>query len=205
MNDERPVPSTPPPDHPAVADLHAELRAAGACPEAVVWAEGKDAKTIWDTCTRPEWLAWWIGRCSGGEPYSDARRPVVAMLCEIARLGLPSFEARYPGDRRPRACLEIHERWSKGESVPRADLKRAKADAAAASWSAYAAAAYYAAASVSAWSAADAADAAAALSASLSADAAAVAAAASGSAAVLAIIRKHYPVMPAFKGVSDAS
>jgi hypothetical protein len=106
------------------------------------------------------------------------RRVRVLLAAEWAGAVLPIFEAKTPGDDRPRKAIEAAEAWADGPSEARrkaaAAAAAAAADAAyAADAAAYAADAAYAAAAAAAAYAADAADAAA-----YAADAASAAAAA---------------------------
>jgi hypothetical protein len=139
-----------------------------ACDDARAWIADRDLATAWAECKRGDWMLWLTGQTIAGGPWSDERRPLVGAAVRCARLALPIYEARYPGDRRVSDCLDAFGRWAAGEDVPR-DVLIAARRAAAAARSAAAAAAD---------AAADAADAAA-----YAADAAAYAAAAAAYAA----------------------
>lgn len=82
---------------------------------------------VWDKCERGDWMLWLAGRLAG-EPGS--RRPLVLAACECARLSLPIFEARYPGDKRPRRAIETAEAWARGE--PGVTIERVRSAAHAA-------------------------------------------------------------------------
>ena len=58
--------------------------------------------------------------------------------CQCARLVLPIFEERYPGDARPRKAIEAAEAFALGQ-IGKAELEKAYANAADASRAAYAA------------------------------------------------------------------
>ncbi|TXH42411.1 MAG: hypothetical protein E6Q97_35780 [Desulfurellales bacterium] len=95
---------------------------------------------------RGDWMLWLLGRLAG-PPMSALRRPLVGAAAECARLALPVFERRYPGDARPRAALDLCDRFAHGESIDQKTMRDvyAAADAtrrAAAAAAAYAAAAY---------------------------------------------------------------
>jgi hypothetical protein len=81
---------------------------------------------------------------------SDAHRQVRLRIlgeaaCDMAEMVLPKFEAKYPGDLRPRSAIETARRFWRGEAAIeelRAAKAAAYAAAAAAAASAYASAAY---------------------------------------------------------------
>ena len=116
-----------------------KLEALGACEEAVEWAKESGHKTLaaaWAECPRGDWMLWLAGRVAG-KPGSDSRRPLVLAACECARLTLPRFEERHPGDKRPRIAIEVTERWARGgEGAPSLEEVRS------ASYAAYATYAY---------------------------------------------------------------
>ena len=146
-------------------------------------------------------LAVWAEVPWGGEPHhsdsdlrwalsrtSEGRRTLAALVADCVERVLPIWEARYPGDRRPREAVEAIRGWLRGEEG--IERVRALAAAACAAWAAYDAAdaAAYAAAAAdaaasgaadadcAAWAdadddAADAADAAVAAAAAADADA----------------------------------
>ena len=157
---------------------------ADACTEAVEWARTQpDYATAWAVCERGDWLLWLIGRLSG-PPDSESRRRLVGAAADCEALALPIFEARYPGDTRPRVAIETARRYARGEAT-------AEECGTAAAYAAYAYAAYaYAADAAAAAAAADAADAADAAYATYR----------SGRARVLRecadIVRQHYPEAP---------
>ncbi len=64
------------------------LRSQGACDGAIDWAEkhGGTLEDLWWSCTRPDWLWWWI-RYSGA-PLPD-RRLIALCLADCAELMLP--------------------------------------------------------------------------------------------------------------------
>ena len=158
----------------------------GVCQDAIEYAATHpDAESAWAACVRGDWMLWLCGKLSG-PPGSDGRRTLVACACECSRLSLPIFEKRYPNDMRPRICLDVAERWARGEATIE-ELREARAAAYA---TAYATAYAYAAAAADTY--ADTAAAAAAY--------ATAAAAADARSRVLAtcadIVRRHYPQPP---------
>jgi len=103
-------------------------------------------------------MLWLIGRVAAGAPWSDERRPLVLAACACARLARPS-------DPDSLRCLDLHERWARGEDINQRLLRDAAyaadggASVAAAAFAARAAddaahAAHYAAARYAAVSAA---------------------------------------------------
>ena len=161
------------------------LLALGACLEAVAWARAQpDLPTAWQRCENGAWMLWLAGK-SAGEPWSDARRPLVLAVCGCVRLGLPEWRRHFPDDDRPLQLLETAESWARGTGATPEHVRAA----ASASAAAYAAA--DAAARAAARAAADAA-----------ADAAAAASAAIPSAGEVTlqqcadIARLHYPEPP---------
>ena len=127
------------------------LRALNACGPAVAWIGDRDLATAWRECPRGDWMLWLVGWTVAADPASDARRRLVWVACQCARLSLPIWEARYPDDPSPRRAIETAERWTRDEATI------AEVSAAAYAAAAYAAAAYAAAAYAAAASAADAA------------------------------------------------
>ena len=184
---------------------------ANACDEARNWARTQPSyAAAWRNCQRGDWMLWliWILRTD--------RRKLVLCCCEIARQVLhliPSDEER------PRVCIEIAERWVRGDrGVGFRDVRYA-ANAAYAAYAAYASA-YAANAAYAAYSAANAAAYASAYAANAAANVAYAADAANANAAAYAayaayaadaaadadakcsdaksadIVRKHYPRAP---------
>jgi hypothetical protein len=84
----------------------------GACREARDWVEGKTITRAWRTCKRGDWLLWYVGRTCAGEPWSEARKPLVRAACECARLALP-----YTNSKRALACIKTAEEWTGGEAT----------------------------------------------------------------------------------------
>jgi len=163
---------------PTIDDWIAALKTIGACSLAVDWLrEQESCEQAWATCKRGDDMLWLLGRLSG-EPGSVARRKLVLCACECARLATPYW----PKDSSAIAtCLELAERWGRGDESVSPKILRAAAGAAYAADEAYAA---------------DAADAAAG---------AAYAAGAAGAAGAgilktaADIVRKHYPEPPALE------
>ena len=190
------------------APWRARILALGPSVEFVSWIDGLPPETTytaaWIACPRGDWMLWLIARCEpirSSAAWSDARRPLVLASVDCARLALPAFEARYPGDDRPRRCLDTTAAWVASEATQKG-VERAQsgawaayigvysADAAASAAAAWAADAAYASSAAAAYVAADAAAADAA-----AADAAYVDAAA-WAAAAAAIVRARFPAPP---------
>ena len=56
-----------------------KLVALNACTDAVAWARKQASAAIaWKECRHGDWMLWLIGRTEAGEPWSDARKPLVA-------------------------------------------------------------------------------------------------------------------------------
>ena len=162
---------------PTIDDWIAALKTIGACSLAVDWLrEQESCEQAWATCKRGDDMLWLLGRLSG-EPGSVARRKLVLCACECARLATPYW----PKDSSAIAtCLELAERWGRGDESVSPKILRAVAYAAYAADAAYAAYAAYAADAACAANAADAADA--------------------GILKTAAdIVRKHYPEPPALE------
>jgi hypothetical protein len=183
------------------------LRKLHACDEAVAWCQTQpDLATAWATCERGDWMLWLIGRTGmAGEIGSPERRVLVGVASGCARLALPIFEQRRPGDARVRDLLGLLDRYAAGDETVTLDaIQTARRNAAAAAYAAYAAvyagdAAVYAGdaadAAYAADAAVDAADAAAA-AAAYAAYAAYAAARAKVRRETAAIVRAAYPVAP---------
>lgn len=78
--------------------LSDKLKRLHACADAQVWIDTQpDEATAWQACDRGDWMLWLIGKQSG-PPESDGRKKLVLCACECARLALPIFEKRKPGD-----------------------------------------------------------------------------------------------------------
>jgi hypothetical protein len=128
-----------------------------ACSEAVKWSKNfNSAQEAWDNCERGDWMLWLIGKLDKSKPYSSERKPIVAVALECARLAWEWMPQA------AKDCIELHERWVRGEVIAIEDLRKARRAAYAAAYAAYAADAAYAAAYAAAADAADAAYAAAA-------------------------------------------
>jgi hypothetical protein len=102
-------------------DQIAEMRA---CPDAVAWLRAAQHPTLaeaWAVCERGDWMLWLAARgepVRSSAPWSDERKPLVRAAVACARLALPTYEARYPGDARVRVCLDTTEAWCRGEATP---------------------------------------------------------------------------------------
>ena len=136
----------------------AGLVAAGACIDAVDWAQAYETfDAAWTACQRGDYMLWWLGKTV----RTDAdHRAMVRIACQCARLALPHVAA---GNKRPLCAIETAERWANGEpDVSLNDVRLAAAAAAHAAYAVYAVAAAAASADAvaSAAASADAADAA---------------------------------------------
>jgi len=148
-----------------------ELRALGACREAVEWAATKpDMRAVWRECPRGDWMLWLVGRLSGS-PGSASRRRVVLASVECARLVEHLDESGAA-----KVCLDVTEAYALRVRGVTLGMVRAAAAAADAADAAYAAA--------------DAADA---------AYAAAAYAADTAAAQCAEIVRRHYPRTPTLR------
>ncbi|MCX6553157.1 MAG: hypothetical protein NTY02_19510 [Acidobacteria bacterium] len=117
----------------------------GACTDAVAWARTQpNLTTAWARCERGDWMLWLAGRRIGKQG-SMAHRRVVTAASACARMALPTYEQRYPEDKRPRTAILSAERWARVPSEKNRVAAYAAADAAAYA-AAYAAYAAYAAA-----------------------------------------------------------
>jgi hypothetical protein len=89
-----------------------KLTELNACESAVRFAATHEtAQAGWDACERGDWMLWLLGKQSG-EPKSAARKPLVLIACECARLALPHTK-----DPRVLACIETTEKWARGEAT----------------------------------------------------------------------------------------
>ena len=57
-------------------------------------------------------MLWLVGRTTPSAPWSEERKPLVRSAVRCARLALPVYKARYPGDDRVRRCLDTAEAWT---------------------------------------------------------------------------------------------
>ena len=149
-----------------MSTLARQLKAIGACKEAVLWA--KDYKTLrsaWEACERVDWMLWLCAKMEGKKGWST-RQQIVLVACDCAELVLPIYEKKYPDDKRVRNCIEVTREWANGKATIE-EVRQARRAAYAAADAAYAAAA-----AAAAYAAADAAAAAAAYAAAAAADAA---------------------------------
>ena len=49
-----------------------------ACADAVRWAQTQESiEAAWAVCDRGDWMLWLLSRTNVGEPWSDARKPLV--------------------------------------------------------------------------------------------------------------------------------
>jgi len=201
-----------------------KLETMNACSDAVNWIislpRNITPQQAWELCERGDWMLWLIGKTDRSQSFSGARKPIVRVALECARLAWKWMPEE------SRQCVELYERWVNGENVGVDELRQAQAAAHyAAADAAYAAAdaadaAHYAAAAAhyaaadaayaAHYAAADAADAAhyaAADAAAAAADAAAAHYAADTRIKTLKkcadIVRKYYPFIPEIQNVME--
>ena len=118
--------------------LARQLKAIGACKEAVLWA--KDYKTLrsaWEACERVDWMLWLCAKMEGKKGWST-RQQIVLVACDCAELVLPIYEKKYPDDKRVRNCIEVTRKWANGKATIE-EVRQARRAAAAAYAAAYAA------------------------------------------------------------------
>ena len=89
-----------------------------------IWAD------VWNNCERGDWLIWWLRQTARIDKPTSVRISI-----ECAAHVLNKFEARNPGDPRPRAAIEFARKWLADPTLQAA----AYADAAAAAYAAAAA------------------------------------------------------------------
>ena len=97
--------------------LARQLKAIGACKEAVLWA--KDYKTLrsaWEACERVDWMLWLSAKMEGKKGWST-RQQIVLVACDCAELVLPIYEKKYPDDKRVRNCIEVTRKWANGKAT----------------------------------------------------------------------------------------
>jgi hypothetical protein len=147
----------------------------GACVEALAWSKGKSLKTVWETCERGDWMLWLTAKMIGKVGWPSHQQVVLA-ACDCAETALVYVPA---GEERPKKCIEVVRKWTRGEATLTEvqQARNAAAAAAAAADAAADAAAAYAAYAAAAYAAAAYADAAAAAADAAYADAYAAAAA----------------------------
>jgi len=112
----------------------AGLVAAGACIDAVDWAQAYETfDAAWTACQRGDYMLWWLGKTV----RTDAdHRAMVRIACQCARLALPHVAA---GNKRPLCAIETAERWANGEpDVSLNDVRLAAYSAASAASAVYA-------------------------------------------------------------------
>ncbi len=115
-----------------------------ACEKAVKWAKGKSLHSVWTTCKRGDWLLWLCGKMVD-KPGWATRQEVVLAACACAETALPTFEKKYPNDKRPYEAIETARKWAGGEASIE-DVRKASTAAADAAYESYEADAAYEAA-----------------------------------------------------------
>jgi hypothetical protein len=170
-----------------------KLIAMQACSAACKYAEQfSDLQAAWNACERGDWMLWLLGRVDTSEPWSDARKPLLAAALDCAETSKHLWK---PATIAGVATLR---KWIAGETSL-TEAKQAREDLYAAAAAAATAAAYAAyAATATAAAATDATD--AAYAATATATATATAAATAARAKILKncadIVRKNFPVAP---------
>ena len=112
-----------------------------ACPEGKEWAKGaKTLKAMWETCQRPDWMLWGLGRIG----YSDDR--VMRLYACACVRGTPAAKGTVWDlltDKRSKNAVEVAERFAEGKATEeeRAAARAARdaagaAGAAAGAWQA---------------------------------------------------------------------
>ena len=123
-----------------MANLSRQLKAIGACEEAVIWAKDYDSLgNAWKACERGDWMLWLVGKMQGKKGW-PTRQEIVLVACDCAELVLPIFEKKYPDDKRVRNCIEVTRNWANGKATID-EVRSARYAAAAAAYAAAAAAA----------------------------------------------------------------
>lgn len=118
--------------------VKARLGRVSACMESIEWVGRRGVKRAWAECPRSDWMLWLLHRCaSTREQRQESARASVA----VVRPAVAIFEARRPGDDRVRVCVDVLERWSRGEATDD-ELCAARRGATAAAHAAHATAAY---------------------------------------------------------------
>lgn len=103
-----------------INDYIKELKKLGACGEALRAAlEYETSEEAWADCKRGDWMLWLAGRKSG-EPWNDGRKKLVLASCECARLVWDKMSQA------GKDCIELFERWAKGEKIPVEKLTRSR-------------------------------------------------------------------------------
>lgn len=93
-----------------------ELREMNACPDAVAWAERiADKKTAWETCTRGDWMLWYVAK------KGVKREDLILALCACSRLVLP-----FADEDKAAVAIALAEQWAHGDpSVHAEDVEHA--------------------------------------------------------------------------------
>jgi hypothetical protein len=108
------------------ADIANRLRKLNTCFSSVAWAdtlpEDVSPQQAYDLCERGDWLIWFNARFNGGEPLTEARKPIVLAACECVRLALP------PTDAYVSRVMEVAEQWTRVEATE-SDIRDAEREA----------------------------------------------------------------------------
>jgi hypothetical protein len=90
----------------------------GACANARKWVGDKTLEEAWEECSRADWMVWLLFRVHGGEPWSEQRKKLIHVLCEIIREVLPIFERWHPDDTLPHETLAALDGWRREDVIP---------------------------------------------------------------------------------------
>jgi hypothetical protein len=86
---------------------------------------------VWNNCERGDWLIWWLRQTAIIDKPTSVRISI-----ECAAHVLPKFEARNPGDPRPRAAIEFARKWLADPTLQAAAYAAADTAAAERKWQA---------------------------------------------------------------------
>lgn len=91
-----------------------EIKKLGACSEAIRWGnQFEKLADAWAVCERGDWMLWLLGKLSGPPSEgSDARKKLVMVTCQCARLALKYIPK---DEKRPLLAIETAEKWVHGE------------------------------------------------------------------------------------------
>ena len=95
---------------------------------------------VWNNCERGDWLIWWLRQTARIDKPTSVRISI-----ECAAHVLNKFEARNPGDPRPRAAIDFARKWLADPTLQAAAYADAAAAACRSAAAAYASSASYAA------------------------------------------------------------
>lgn len=92
-----------------------QLSDEAACQEGVdIGDQYGTPQEAWDDTNRADYMLWWIHQLTPATEDSPEQRKLVECCAAIARLVLPEFERRKPGDSDPKDVLDEADRWARG-------------------------------------------------------------------------------------------